>query len=651
MARPNNDYRHRQFCIYLIIISTTSTRWPVAKSQNTIPYQQQLYVSNAIYQDNTTSTILASPKSDRHTSQLSSDKRSREPSDQTIPMNEIYNLIKRNNFANKPQGDRWSKSIPPNHKNTTEIYQLTKRTSATNNHDSQQKSIENNETRQSLFDLTNNNDHIMKDQQQSQQNHHTKDGKSLWDARDSSNIARSSSNWSPVTDKQEMINELHNDHNNSNDYSNDQINQNQLSNGGIDNNLERLSSSLDGPQIDNLNMQNAHIEPVNNQIPLDTNQVNQIQQQINLMANNNPRLQLATIHDILTRRDSLGLANQQTTSKQQQFPSSSSTNDRMILSYLQEILRKEIARQEQEKTHKLLLSNLINKSVGQPGALVSSDSSLTATQSPRVPATTSASTILQQYNQQQNSESALIDGNESGSILQQIGDWFWPSRTNVYKGPERGQVGPNKRNTLRKSTKPSLTRPLKSRFHEIHSSQDLMPLDTFRKFRRPLAANQDDEEEEDGETELNLRFFNNFSRMGPFSGLQKSGGVLALVISLAFLILSNVSLATTLIAHGIYNYLRQSNDEPSLDSNRRLFRPWTKFLPAKRPSQVHKNSHGSNTVAAATKIEPTMQYQPSSSSPITTTSAPPPPTTTVTTLAPNKTLLDQKIESYGDNWL
>lgn len=92
-------------------------------------------------------------------------------------------------------------------------------------------------------------------------------------------------------------------------------------------------------------------------------------------------------------------------------------------------------------------------------------------------------------------------------------------------------------------------------FYDMNSPNDMQPSATLHKWKYPWLYNDDDDEEE-GETEINLRFFNNFSRMGPLGGLARSVAPATFIVSLAFLILSNISLAATVIVHGISSFLR-----------------------------------------------------------------------------------------------
>lgn len=100
-------------------------------------------------------------------------------------------------------------------------------------------------------------------------------------------------------------------------------------------------------------------------------------------------------------------------------------------------------------------------------------------------------------------------------------------------------------------------------FYEHNSPTDLQPSATFHRWKYPWLYRpyDDDEDEEEGETEINLRFFNNFSRMGPFQGIARSAAPVTFIISLVFLILSNVSLAATVIVHGISTFLRSLSSQ------------------------------------------------------------------------------------------
>ena len=100
------------------------------------------------------------------------------------------------------------------------------------------------------------------------------------------------------------------------------------------------------------------------------------------------------------------------------------------------------------------------------------------------------------------------------------------------------------------------------KFREHNASTDLQPAATLHKLKHPWLY-QDDEEEEDGETEINLRFFNNFSRMGPFGGVGRVVGPASMFASIGFLILSNISLAATIIVHGIAALLRNMSQANS----------------------------------------------------------------------------------------
>ena len=95
---------------------------------------------------------------------------------------------------------------------------------------------------------------------------------------------------------------------------------------------------------------------------------------------------------------------------------------------------------------------------------------------------------------------------------------------------------------------------------------ELQPSATFHKWKYPWLYRppwDEDDDEEEGETEINLRFFNNFSRMGPLGGVARMAAPATLIVSLAFLILSNVSLAATVIVHGVSSVLRSLSQNQS----------------------------------------------------------------------------------------
>lgn len=163
-----------------------------------------------------------------------------------------------------------------------------------------------------------------------------------------------------------------------------------------------------------------------------------------------------------------------------------------------------------------------------------------------------------------------------------------------YGPPPKGAKRKHKRGSERKKGRPQMyINPKQSApgagFYDINSGHDLQPAQTFHKYRRPY--NEDDEEEQEGETEFNVRFFNNFSRLGPMSRLARYGGGFALFVSLAFLVLSNVSLAATLIAHGVDSFLRNPAQchEGVAGPSRPPIRPLSRFL-----RKEHANSTASS---------------------------------------------------------
>lgn len=226
------------------------------------------------------------------------------------------------------------------------------------------------------------------------------------------------------------------------------------------------------------------------------------------------------------------------------------------------------------------------------------------------------------YPHASNYHSLALNGSDANNhMYYQTPDDFQPT---TKRSKNKKKKKPNKYPTGRKKNNRKSSRPIiqvnrspyladSSRLHEINSPHDLQSSSTFHKFKPGYY----DDDEEEGETEVNIRFFNNFSRMGPFAGVARTGGAVALVVSLAFLILSNVSLATTLIAHGIYNYLRNTSDEP-IGHRNRFFRPFDVF----RRNMANNSTNN--------QIPIRIQKQ-------------------TTTEAPIRTL-DQHIESLGDNW-
>lgn len=105
-------------------------------------------------------------------------------------------------------------------------------------------------------------------------------------------------------------------------------------------------------------------------------------------------------------------------------------------------------------------------------------------------------------------------------------------------------------------------------------SKDLQPSETFHKWKYakyPWLRPDYEDDEEEGETEINLRFFNNFSRAGPFAGVARVAAPTALVASLAFLILSNISLAATIIVHVISTFLRAFGNTNSTSGTSKFY--------------------------------------------------------------------------------
>jgi len=125
-----------------------------------------------------------------------------------------------------------------------------------------------------------------------------------------------------------------------------------------------------------------------------------------------------------------------------------------------------------------------------------------------------------------------------------------PTKKRAKKSPGHSLAGPVVRvqKRPRQSSGPA-------KFHQHNSPTDLQTAGTIHKWKYPWLY-QDDEDEEEGETEINLRFFNNFSRMGPFGGLARSIAPASIFVSVVFLILSNISLAATIIVHGVAALLR-----------------------------------------------------------------------------------------------
>lgn len=177
-------------------------------------------------------------------------------------------------------------------------------------------------------------------------------------------------------------------------------------------------------------------------------------------------------------------------------------------------------------------------------------------------------------------------------------------------------------------------------FYDVNSQNDLEPSATFHKWKYPWLYGPnagafrpgDEDEEEEGETEVNIRFFNNFSRMGPFGQLTRAGGTATLVVSLAFLIISNISLAATVIAHGISSFLRNHG---SPDRTKTIVRKReTTAMPA-----AQKGSDDLSFYSSSANLDSRSSLANDTSS-ITTTS---------TTIAPG-TDLNEKIKSFGREW-
>lgn len=322
-------------------------------------------------------------------------------------------------------------------------------------------------------------------------------------------------------------------------------------------------------------------------------------------------------------------------------------NDRDLLAYLSAILKSEIANQEKQKSsHRLHLnaSNNLPQTLHQ--MIMYPPNTWTMNTSVFEPPTTNPQsnsvhgghqiplmTVQSNPNQVDHSNNQgathihplhppIVMNSSQGnqmSYLQTPSEFSpttLPSTRNKKNKSSKGQNG-SKRNT-KKSSRPLIhvkKNPLASesnRMHEVSSPNDLQPSSTFHKWKRPF---YDEDEGEEGETEVNIRFFNNFSRMGPFAGIARTSGAVALVVSLAFLVISNVSLATTLIAHGIYNLLRNQSDDPM--NRNRFFKHFDKFR------RNHSNQTHTHSPIKALKLS--------------------------TTEAPIRSL-DQHIRSLGDAW-
>lgn len=182
-------------------------------------------------------------------------------------------------------------------------------------------------------------------------------------------------------------------------------------------------------------------------------------------------------------------------------------------------------------------------------------------------------------------------------------------------------------------------------FYDFDTQNDLHPSATFNKwkypwlYRPPYVGNGNDpfdDDEEEGETEVNIRFFNNFSRMGPFGGLSRVGGTATLVVSLAFLIISNVSLAATVIAHGLSSLLRNLSQNPErnrLTSRKRETTP--------SPQARHRSMPANLLLADLTAED----IQASANETFLAHSD---DANTTTTMKP--TVLDERIRLFGNIW-
>lgn len=132
-------------------------------------------------------------------------------------------------------------------------------------------------------------------------------------------------------------------------------------------------------------------------------------------------------------------------------------------------------------------------------------------------------------------------------------------KRNKNKGSAGSRDKSNKRPQVRVSKRPRAGSASNQAYHDIDSPNDLQTSATLHKWKYPWLYRPPfdyDDDEEEGETEVNIRFFNNFSRLGPLGGLARSAGPATLVVSLIFLLLSNISLAATVIVHGISSFLR-----------------------------------------------------------------------------------------------
>lgn len=110
-----------------------------------------------------------------------------------------------------------------------------------------------------------------------------------------------------------------------------------------------------------------------------------------------------------------------------------------------------------------------------------------------------------------------------------------------------GRYRPHSRNKGAKGGK----RGKNSSSRKNHMGTDLQPADTFIKYKYPYPPPFDEDDEDSGETEVNIRLFNNFSRVGALTPFARGGVSALLVMSFAFLVISNISLAATVIAYAL----------------------------------------------------------------------------------------------------
>lgn len=183
---------------------------------------------------------------------------------------------------------------------------------------------------------------------------------------------------------------------------------------------------------------------------------------------------------------------------------------------------------------------------------------------------------------------------------------------------------------IRVQKKPRLSHNGQS-FYDINSPTDMQPSATFHKYKYPWLYNDEDDEEE-GETEINLRFFNNFSRMGPLGGVARTVAPATFIVSLGFLILSNISLAATVIIHGISQFLKNFSQGQSPASSTSSPGQTTNKLVTSRLAKILDFDHRNSTMTAMA-------------------------TTTTTTRQPQSksdhskdTYLDHKIRSLSESW-